>query len=193
MDANELERQLAAGPPQEYAIAQMLRNAATSIANNALLLQSLISGKEQPLPSRSEQVLTASHLQLRQMIKQLGGRTSFPGSTKTQLQKLILAHHAGEPLAPQFLRKQALVERRQSEYDALIKSVTLRQLALALPDRDWDHYNEKGWLKLDLRLSRKELRIMGMTHRVALSSMGVDPKRPETFVHAKTIAGCKHL
>ena len=61
----------------------------------------------------------------------------------------------------------------------------LETLAGGIPDERWDEYEQNGWLKVSLNLTRRELKLLHLSHRLALCELGVTPTEPHTWENAK--------
>ena len=59
----------------------------------------------------------------------------------------------------QLLRADALRASRASEHASLLSGRTLEEVACALPEALWAHYEAHGWLRLEFDLSKRERRV----------------------------------
>ena len=131
-----------------------------------------------------------NHKELRAELSVLGARNSFDGSTAENIRSMLISNaDDGTPISPQLLCSEELRKQRQSEYARALEGVSLEGLALCLPKKLWKHYVKKGWLNVSLALSKKEKRLIALCHRVALTSLGVDPKDRATWKNAKHTIG----
>ena len=142
---------------------------------------------------------TMKHQELRNELRAAGIRNSFEGCSVPQMRAILLAEliqdhddpsDANHDAVPQQLNHVARLRKlREQQYEALLGGVTLHQLAGCLPTARWEHYCANGWLKINLRLGKKERRMIALCHRVALCELGVDPTNRATFQNAKHVLG----
>ena len=126
-----------------------------------------------------------THHNLRNELKSRRMKNSFVGSNKKVLRALLHRLINGEAV-PQLLRVDALQESRQSAYQSFIcRKHMLETLAGGIPDERWDEYEQNGWLKVSLNLTRRELKLLHLSHRLALCELGVTPTEPHTWENAK--------
>jgi hypothetical protein len=126
-----------------------------------------------------------THHNLRNELKSRRMKNSFVGSNKKVLRALLHRLINGEAV-PQLLRVDALQESRQIKYQSFIcRKHMLETLAGGIPDERWDEYEQNGWLKVSLNLTRRELKLLHLSHRLALCELGVTPTEPHTWENAK--------
>ena len=150
-----------------------------------------------PSPSPEEHIAemeSLTHTQLRMFLKARGVQNSFLGSSREVLRDLARHILRGLPPPPQLMVAQALRASRTDEYEHLLAGCTLERLSKNLPDAAWEHYERSGWLKLKLRLSKKEKRMIRLCHRVALCGLGVShPARVELTISRSPRCACALL
>ena len=152
------------------------------------VVKEAIASKAQKAEKEQRQalIMQMEHNELRAELKACGIRNSFDGSTTDYIKSLLCSDRPPQQLH----RTQALRNLREKEYRTLLQGVTLKKLAtVCLPDVLWQDYQQRGWLQVNLELTRHEKRMIALCHRLALCELGVDPTNRATWENARHTCG----
>ena len=130
-----------------------------------------------------------THLELRELARELGLKNSFLGCNQLTLEAIVALRQQGYRTPAVMSTKTSHQADQAMQYQGLLGQVSVAQLGEAFPRKEWDAFMESGWAAMPMPTSTLEARFLHACTLCSMADMGVTPTRGDTYLNCENHAG----